>query len=331
MARRVQKNPLTDDESMKRVKPENKLLLRDFISYMKSMDRAPSTIYEYRKAIEAFLIYNLVHNRNKDFTEITKRDFLRFQDYALYTLHWSPSRLHCVKSSLSTMSTYIEKILDEEYPGYRNIIKQIDSPTKRRVLTKTVFTEDELQNLLDYLVVHDKIRQAAALALAMYSGRRKSELLRFRISDFTDDNVIYDSLWKTTEPVKTKGRGAQGKQIHLYVLKDKFKPYLDLLLEDYKKHGIRGDCMFVSYRYHNKPLSIESLNEWAREFTKILGKDFYWHSIRHFFTTMLIKQNVPIDIIQDMVNWDSASMLQIYSDVSRDANLGKFFADHRIV
>ena len=68
----------------------------------------------------------------------------------------------------------------------------------------------------------------------------------------------------------------------------------------------------------------------ARYITKILGKDFYWHSIRHYFTTMLIKQNVPIDIIQDMVNWDSASMLQIYSDLTRDANIGKFFAEHKI-
>lgn len=330
MARKVQKNMLTDEESLKIVKPENKLLLRDFVSYLKSVDRAPSTIYEYRKNIEAFLVYNLIHNHNKDFTEITKRDFIRFQDYALYTLHWSSNRLHCVKSALSTMSNYIEHILDDEYPGYKNVIAQIESPVVHKVLTKTVFEEEELQDLLDYLVAHDKIRQATALALAMYSGRRKSELFRFRISDFSDENVIYDSLWKTSNPIKTKGRGSLGKQIHLYVLKDKFKPYLDMLLADYKKHNIQGDCLFVSYKFHNKPLSTESLNEWAKDFTKILGKDFYWHSIRHYFTTMLIKQNVPIDIIVDMVNWDSASMLQVYSDLTRDANIGKFFAEHKI-
>jgi len=330
MARKVQKNPLTDENSLKLVKPENKFLLRDFLSYMKSIDRAPTTIYEYQKNIEAFFVYNLIHNCNKEFTKVTKRDFIRFQDYALYTLNWSSSRMHCVKSALSTMSTYIEKILDDEYPGYKNIVKQIDSPPVKKVLPKTVFTEDELNGLLDYLVAHDRIRQAAALALAMYSGRRKSELFRFKISDFKDENVIYDSLWKSTNPIKTKGRGVQGKQIHLYVLKDKFKPYFDLLMEDYKKHKIRGDCLFVSYKFHNKPLSIESLNHWADDFTKILGKDFYWHSIRHYFTTMLIKQNVPLDIIMDMVNWDSATMLQVYSDVTRDANLGKFFAENKI-
>jgi len=330
MSRKVQKNILTDDESIKMIKSENKLLLRDFLSYLKSIDRAPSTIHIYQKNIEAFFVYNLIHNQNKDFTEITKRDFIRFQDHALHTLNWSSNRLHTVKSSLSTMSNYIENILDDEYPGYKNVIQKIDSPTKRKVLTKSVFTEEELNGLLEHLVKNDKIRQATALALAMYSGRRKSELFRFRISDFKDENIIYDSLWKSSEPIKTKGRGANGKPIHLYVLKDQFKPYLDLLLEDYKKHNIRGDCMFVSYKFHNKPLSIESLNEWARYFTKILGKDFYWHSIRHYFTTMLIKQNVPIDIIQDMVNWDSASMLQIYSDLTRDANIGKFFAEHKI-
>ena len=330
MARKTLKNPLTDASTIERIKPENKLLLRDFMSYMKSVDRAPSTIYTYRKGIEAFLVYNLQYNKNKLFTEITKREFIRFQDWALYTLCWSPSRLHCVKSALSTMSNYVENILDDEYPGYQNTITQIESPMVRKVLPKTVFTKDELEGLLSQLVEMGKIRQAAALALAMYSGRRKSELLRFKISHFKEENVIYDSLWKTNELIKTKGRGSRGKQIPLYVLKDQFKPYLDMLLEDYKEHNIRGDWLLVSYKFPGRLLSVETLNDWAEYFTKLLGKDFYWHSIRHYFTTMMIKANVPIDIIQDMVNWDSATMLQIYSDVAMDENIGKFFAKNKI-
>lgn len=330
MAREVNKNKLTIDRDLTKINPENKLLLRDFISYLHSIDRAETTIYEYKKNLEGFFVYNMDNNRNKGFTEITKRDFLRFQEHAMRTWKWSPSRIRGVKATISSLSNYIENFLDEEYPGYHNVISNIVSPSLHSVLSNTVFTEDELQKLLDHLVENGRIRQAAALALAMYSGRRKSELTRFKVSHFKDENVIYDSLWKTDEKIKTKGRGFHGKQIPLYVLKDKFKPYLDLLLEDRKKHGIKSEWLLTSYKFPGKQCSVDMLNDWADEFTKILGKNFYWHSMRHYFTTMLIQQNVPIDIIQDMVNWDSASMLRIYSDVSLDANLGKFFAKKKI-
>jgi integrase len=225
------------------------------------------------------------------------------------------------------MSNYIENILDEEpeFEGYRSTINKIESPANVTVMEKSVFSEHELKRLLDHLVKNHQYRKAAALALAMYSGRRKSELTRFKVSHFREENVIFDTFWKTDEKIQTKGRGSKGKQIHLYVLKDKFEPYLDLWLEERERLGIDSEWLLVSLKYPGRQLSTETLDDWAEEFTEFLGKDFYWHSMRHFFCTMLARENIPVNVIQDIIQWESADMVRLYTDISADENIGKYF------
>ena len=325
MSRTTIRNKITNEESLSLILPENKSLLEDFLVYLQSVDRSPNTIYHYKSDLEIFFVFNLEQNGNKRFTEITKRDFVRFQNHAINVWKWSPKRIRTVKSALSSLSNYIENILDDEYPGFRSLINKIESPANVPVREKSVFTEEELQKLLDHLVEEKQFRKAALLALAMYSGRRKSELTRFKVSYFREENVLFNSLWKTDEKVRTKGRGSNGKQIHLYVLKDKFEPYLKLWLEDRERRGIDSEWLFVSLRHPDQQITEEALNNMAYEFTEFLGKDFYWHAMRHFFTTMLARQNVPVSVIQDMISWESADMVALYTDIDADENIGTYF------
>ena len=182
MARSTIKNQITTAESIGQILQENKNLMNDFLIYLKSIDRSPQTIKQYKNDLEIFFVYNLQNNNNKPFVDITKREFVRFQSYAIEEWKWSPNRLRRVKSVLSSLSNYIENILDDEYPNFRNLIIKIESPAKQTVRENTVFTDEELQKLLDHLVSTNQIKQAAMLALAMYSGRRKTELTLFKVS-----------------------------------------------------------------------------------------------------------------------------------------------------
>ena len=62
------------------------------------------------------------------------------------TWGWSSNRIRRVKSVISSMSNFIENILDEEegYEGYRAIIRKIESPVKEEVREKTIFEPEEL-------------------------------------------------------------------------------------------------------------------------------------------------------------------------------------------
>ncbi len=332
MGRSTVYNNITSEESLSKVLPENKELTKDFLDYLKSIDRSPNTISQYESDLKIFFVYNLEHNDNKRFTEITKREFARFQNHAINEWGWSPKRVRRVKSVISSLSNYIENILDEEeeYEGYRSVIKKIESPVNVAVREKTVFEDDELQALLDYLVEKEKYRQACCLALAMYSGRRKAELPRFKVSYFNDENVLFGSLWKTPEKIQTKGRGSQGKRIQVYVLKKQFQPYLDLWMKYRKDNGIESEWLFPSKDDATQPIAAETLDGWKDSFTRFLGKDFYWHSMRHYFTTMLAKNNIPTNVIQDIVNWESADMVNLYTDISADENIGKYFDENGI-
>lgn len=332
MGRTTVYNNITSEESIAQILPENKELMEDFLDYLKSVDRSPRTIDQYKADLKIFFVYNLEHNNNKRFTEITKREFARFQSYALDTWGWSPKRIRRVKSVISSLSNYIENVLDEEeeYKGYKSVIKKIESPVNQTVREKTVFSEEEMQSLLDHLVEQGKYKQAAVVSLCLSSGRRKAEIPRFKVKYFNEENLLFGSLWKTDERVVTKGRGSQGKKIYLYVLKKSFEPYLKLWMEERERLGIESEWLFPDKNDPTKQMSTETMDSWKDSFSKFLNKDFYWHSLRHYFTTMLVKNNIPTNVIQDIINWDSADMVTLYSDVSADENIGKYFDENGI-
>lgn len=332
MARTTVYNNITDEESLSQILPENIELKKDFLEYLRSVDRSASTIYQYEVDLNIFFVYNLKYNNNKRFTEITKREFTKFQNHAINEWQWSPKRTRRVKSVISSLSNYIENILDEEpeYENYRSSIKKIESPIDQPVREKTVFTEEEIQSLLDWLVEQKKYRQAAIVALCISSGRRKAEIPRFKVSYFDDENVIFGSLYKTPEKVKTKGRGSRGKEIQLYVLKKQFDPYFKLWMDYRKQKRIESEWLFPNLNDYSQPMNPSIMDEWKNNYTNYLGKDFYWHSLRHYFCTLLVKNNIPTNVIQDIVSWESADMVNLYTDISADENIGKYFDENGI-
>lgn len=331
MGRSTVYNNITSQELLEQVLPENTTLMDDFIEYLQSIGRAETTITQYLSDLKIFWVWNLQYNKNKEFTTITKREFTKFQNHCLNVWGWSPKRIRRVKSVVSSLSNYIENILDEEpeYEGYRSTIRKIESPVNDTVREKTIFTMEELQGLLDYLVKNKDYHKACMLSLAMNSGRRKSELPRFKVSFFTDDNVRFGSLYKTPEKVKTKGRGS-GKFIELYVMKNEFDPYLKLWLDERKKLGIESEWLFPHKNDKTKHIEISTLNHWANQFSDIMGKDFYWHSLRHFFCTELLKKNLPSSVVQEIIGWNTADMVNLYDDRDSDETLSKYFDESGI-
>lgn len=155
MPRKTVYNQITSDESIKRINPKNKELCSDFLDYLASVGRAPSTINGYRNDLEIFFCWNLEFNNNKFFIDIKKRELTKFQGYALNEWGWSPKRIRRVKSTISSMSNYIEDILqdeDDEFENFRSIIGKIESPSNEAVRDKTILPDEEVDKFLDKLV-----------------------------------------------------------------------------------------------------------------------------------------------------------------------------------
>ncbi len=329
MGRKTKRNSITDKESLAAINPENDRLISDFLEYLRSTQKSETTIAVYLNDLQIAMVWCLKRNDNKPFAQWTKRDIISFQNWLVNENENSPARVRRIKATLSSMSNYIEAVCDDEYPEFRNLIHKVASPVAQPVREKTVLTDEQLDGLLEKLSGDGEHEKACMLALAMCSGRRKSELVRFKTRYFDEENIIYGSLYKTPETVKTKGHG-KGKFLYCYTLAKKFKPYLDAWLKQRRENDIESDWLFPLKSDPTQHLNAQTLNSWAQTFTRLLGVDFYWHSLRHFFTTSLVRSGLPDGVIQDIIGWSSADMLRLYTDIPVDEQLGKYFDENGI-
>lgn len=331
MGRKTKQNKITSPELIAQINPKNIRLMNDFLEYLRSVGKAESTVKAYTSDLYIFFVWVLQNADNKYFPEITKRDIVAYQNYLMQDNENSPARVRRLKATLSSLSNYIEAILDDELPNFKPIVRKIENPVNEAVREKTVLTDEQADTLLNYLVEHKKFDKACCFALARYSGRRKSELVRFKVSYFADENIIHGSLYRTPEKVRTKGKGKNGKMLTCYVLSKPFKPYFDLWMEERERLGIKSEWLFPDGDDPTQPLPISTLNSWAETFSNILGVPMYWHAMRHFFTTYLAKANLPDSAIKTIIGWESLEMVEIYKDIDGEEEIGKFFKDGEIV
>ena len=319
-------NEITSAEKMGKVNPDNLELEKDFLEYLTATDKAKNTIRQYESNLHIIWCWSLEFNKNKAFVDFTKREITKFQNHALNVWGWSPRRMRTVKATARSLENYIENMLDDEYPDYKAIWNKIESPVNEEVRTKTIFKDEELKTLLDQLVEQNQYMKACVLALAMYSGKRKAELTRFKVSYFDEKNLICGgALYKTPEKMVTKGRGQRGKLLDVYVLAKPFKPYFDMWIQERKKLGIESEWLFPDSRDQEEHIGIPMMNSIAETFSRMLNKAFYFHSVRHFWTTSMLEANLPEAVVQMISGWSSAEMLRLYDDRSNDSQLEKYF------
>lgn len=330
MSRKTRQNSITSPELLAKVNKGNMRLKRDFLDYLRSIQRSPKTIDGYSNDLDILLTWNYLYNEDKDFIKISKRDWAAYQNWLINENGNSPSRVRRLKSAASSLSNYISNILDdeEEFKNFRPVVRKIENPAMQQVRTKTVWEDDALDGLLKTLQEHGQHNKACALALAMCSGRRKAELCRFRVADFSDENLICGgALYKTSEPIQTKGFGL-GKYIYCYTFAKKFKPYFDAWINERNANGVNSEWLFYDPADPDKQMSVTTLNSWANTFSHLTGENFYWHSLRHYFTTHLSRLGLPDNIIQEIVGWESSDMVRVYKDISAEEQISKFFDEN---
>lgn len=127
MARKTVMNKLTSDEKTARINKNNMRLKDDFLLYLKSVQRSPGTIGGYDNDLLIVFTYMLDYLDNKDFQKLTKRDLIGLQNWLISNGNGS-ARVRRVKAAISSLSNYCENILaddDQDFAGYRSIVKKI--------------------------------------------------------------------------------------------------------------------------------------------------------------------------------------------------------------
>lgn len=330
MPRRTKMNSITSPSLLQAVNKKNTELLEDFVEYLRSVQRSETTIRGYINDIQIAWVWSLQHNDNAFYCDWTKRQVVKYQNWLINENGNSPARIKRLKASLSSLGNYVETVLDDEYPSFRNIINKIESPVNQPVREKTVLCDEQIDGLLDKLTEDGQYKKACVLSLALCSGRRKSELLRYKVSDFSDDKLVCGGSLYKSDPIKTKGRGVSGKQLECFCLAKKFKPYLDRWMQFRKDNGIDSEWLFPDESDQRIQMPVSTLNSWARSFSAILGVDFYWHAMRHLTVTNFKRACIPDTVIQQYIGWSDISMVPVYVDMGADEQLSMYFNENGI-
>lgn len=319
-------NKIYNDADWAKVNPQNKELFEEWKQYLQSTDKSQGTIDQYSNDLRILLIFLMQKCNNKFVIDLNKRDIIKFQGHSLNVWGHSSNRVRRLRACLSSLSNFVENIMDDLYPEFRNIVNKIEAPSNKPVREKTILSEEQVKMLLDELVETKQYQKACAFALAANSGARLSELVRFKVDYFKDEHLLNGSYYKTPEKIRIKGRGKNGDEIHKFVFKQGFQEYLDLWLAEREHLGIDTEELFVK-RSEGEWVgaSDDTLSSWTNSFSKILGVDFYFHSLRHYLTTKLRANNIPDKIIKDFFGWKSIDMIEIYDDNDSEDDFAKFF------
>jgi len=293
-----------------------------------STKRSDTSVNVYRSNFNIFFCWNLENNDNKFFVDIKKLDFMDFFDYASTELQWSPNRYANMWSSLNSLSTFIENILDEEYPDFRNQVRKIEKLPKANVREKTILSDKQIESLLNYLEKTDK-QQACVAALIAYSGTRISEVFRFTLENLDISNTAYEGLFIETDEIKTKGRGKLGKKLNKYILASPFIPYYKEWIKQRsiiaREMNITNNSLFI--RENGETPDASYARKWIKSWEKFLTEDketnpsgeevnIYAHCFRHYFCTYLARVGVEQELIVELFGWSSSEMYHIYSDLT---------------
>ena len=316
IGRKTFKLVITSPELIEKINPENKRLVDRFFKNYRTK-RSAKSADSYKSNYNIFFVWNLLYNNNKFFVDIKKLEMMDFFDFGSANLKWSPNRYSQVWSSLSVLSDFVENMMDEIYPQFRNIVKKIDKPVKEPVRKKSIFTQAEMDSLMNWLDENNKVQQKCLLALILSSGARISELNRFDINIIDLNNIAFYGLFlETTDDMQVKGRGVNGKRIIRYIIKDIFVSHylnwLPLREEIMKKNNQEHNCLFI--KSDGTPAINATLRSWMEKWDKFLDKPWYPHAGRHYWCSYLSAIGLESDLIQELQNWQSQDMVILYND-----------------
>lgn len=319
--RKTFRKVITSPELTAQINKENIKLMERFLKNF-ATKRSPKSVTVYKSNLIIFFTWNLLENSNKPFAKIRKLEMLDFFDYAISELHWSPNRFHQCHSSLSSFSDWIENYYDEVegYENFRNIVKKIEKPSKEAVREKTVLKEEDIDKIFAILEEQNRTQEQCLLALAISCGARVSELAQFTISLIDEENTVFDGLFlETTEKIRTKGSGVQGKLLKKYILKDMFLPYYHKWLaereEIIKATGQEHDHLFITK--DGNPANADRLRDWVSTWGDIVDQPSYPHMYRHYQISLLKRLEIDDDLIVYLTGWAEGTghtMISIYND-----------------
>ena len=93
-----------------------------------------------------------------------------------------------------------------------------------------------------------------------------------------------------------------------------FKKWIPVRNEIIEKNNKKHDYLFV--KENGDPAAVSTIRSWMEKWDSVLDKHLYAHSLRHYWTTYLLGVGVEKELVQELQQWSSDSLVNLYNDAT---------------
>lgn len=298
------------DEMWMKVNSEYRELAEEFLTVQ---DLSPASKKQYTSVLRQFGWYMYNSMNNKQFYDITKRDFIRYLSYIRDKRMMSSSAIGMRKSVVSSLCNYIENVVaedDKNYKLFRNFTRGLPSIPRNRVYEKVKVTKDEFDMMMNVLEGDKNWLGMAWLATAFLVGARRAEIVQFK-TEILDYPLVDGQNYVMSHVVRGKGHSFDGKKLE-YMIPLEVLPYWKKWIEE---RGYESEYVFTTkYDHEIKAMS----SAWANDFctnilSDILERRINVHIFKNSCITYLLESGVPMHLVSKYVaHHNDISTTQIY-------------------
>lgn len=343
--------------------------VRDYILSLEENERSSSTILNYVIDIKNFLEWlqqqglaqeGAVKNIPHDVLATLPLDAVRayFNQIANEEIKISKyeskkrerTSVNRKKSALRSLFKYLTtqtETADGEPLFHRNVMQKISviKPKetlgeRSRKLADVTFHEDDDVHFLEFVrhmyentlsdrkkayFLRDKERDFAILSLFLGSGIRVNELADIRLRDLHYKNGSISVI--------RKGNKMDSVHVVPQVFGD-LEEYLAVRTARYGGTDEAHEYLFLTrYKKETSPLSVRTIQDLVRKYTKAYHTEMSPHKLRHTYATNLMDQSKDLSLVMEQLGHSSTStsVLYVHSTQEKAKNAAKALGNRRIL
>ncbi|MNZ84471.1 Tyrosine recombinase XerC [compost metagenome] len=278
----------------------------------------------YAEPLQAFTIWM----KQAGYTETTKKEYLREIHSYLESLEELPvqqaGKMNVVgflvskqdtaddrtrNRTLSAIRSFYVALIDFELAS-KNPAMDVKKSKTEKNKNPVYLEEQELEEALSYVTGRYRDRNLAVFLLMGYCGLRVGEVHRLNLSHFKRNKGTLEVL----------GKGRKWNEIPL---PDLVMQYLvKVEQERITPYSKKEDALFVSQK--GRRLSIRQIQKIMSEIFDDFKEDhpefadlkLSCHKLRHSFATMLLKHDVDIRVVKELLGHTSIETTMVYTHVN---------------
>ena len=304
---------ITDEEWLT-VNEFNREMVQDYLD--NQTDLSPKTRPAYRSGLRVFFTWVKDNLKNKDFTNIKKKEFQKYLNW-LTNRGLSDSAIKFKKSAVSTFCNYVMMMYEEEYPTFRNFTTGLKVVQTGYVHEKVPLTPDEYVALCEELEKREEWQKLAYLVFSYSTGCRRAEA-RQLLKEVAD----YPAKQYQTHIIRCKGSSIVGKQRRLKFGEDAMhwiKKWLEVRGDD--------DCPYVFVVKSKDGKTVRQVgdsvfNDWCSGlFTKIVGRRVHPHLFRESrATNLVVYEHKSAEVAQKLLGHNDVSTTKNHYIIMNNAD-----------